>query len=220
MFFIQGLEYIFFKNKKRVRTFADAYMVYFGRFALIDCRNFSIQLGAKKTRNWVPNATKRRKNKCINKEIKSWIINYISCSCYLFAFSAVSENTTTPNSCCKQETNPQNKPKEDITTKEKKKRFRSHFSQLQLQYLESIFARQHYLSRDERTLLANALDMTELQVRNWFQNKRYQKRHREIQALQKVGKQVPVKILVAERSHVVPTLGVRHEEMRYWRKCP
>ncbi|EDO43437.1 predicted protein, partial [Nematostella vectensis] len=60
-----------------------------------------------------------------------------------------------------------------------KKRHRSHFSQLQLQYLDAIFARQHYLSRDERTVLAGALDMTELQVRNWFQNKRYQRRNRE-----------------------------------------
>lgn len=96
--------------------------------------------------------------------------------------------------------------------KEKKKRFRSHFSQLQLQYLENIFARQHYLSRDERTLLAGALDMTELQVRNWFQNKRYQKRHREIQALQKVGKQVPVQVLVNEGSPIINT--IRHE-LRY-----
>ena len=61
----------------------------------------------------------------------------------------------------------------------KKKRYRSHFSQRQLKYLENMFSRQQYLSRDERALLANALEMTELQIRNWFQNRRYQKRHRE-----------------------------------------
>ena len=93
-------------------------------------------------------------------------------------------------------------PHKDTTTK--KKRIRSHFSQLQLQYLENVFSRQQYLSRDERTLLAGALEMTELQIRNWFQNKRYQKRHRELQAQQKTpSKQVPVKVLI--NSNVAPT---------------
>ena len=90
----------------------------------------------------------------------------------------------------------------DVTPK--KKRIRSHFSQLQLQYLENVFSRQQYLSRDERTLLAGALEMTELQIRNWFQNKRYQKRHRELQASQKTPtKQVPVKVLISDSE--VPT---------------
>ncbi|XP_068731944.1 homeobox protein vab-15-like isoform X2 [Montipora capricornis] len=60
----------------------------------------------------------------------------------------------------------------------KKRRNRSHFTQRQLQYLEKIFSRQQYLTRDERTLLARGLEMTELQIRNWFQNRRYQRRHR------------------------------------------
>ncbi|KAJ7378217.1 hypothetical protein OS493_024165 [Desmophyllum pertusum] len=47
----------------------------------------------------------------------------------------------------------------------KKKRNRSHFTQMQLKYLEDVFSRQQYLTRDERALLANALDMTELQIR-------------------------------------------------------
>jgi len=61
---------------------------------------------------------------------------------------------------------------------QKKRRNRSHFTQRQLQYLEKIFSRQQYLTRDERTLLARGLEMTELQIRNWFQNRRYQKKHR------------------------------------------
>ncbi|KAL9965894.1 hypothetical protein ACROYT_G029751 [Oculina patagonica] len=60
----------------------------------------------------------------------------------------------------------------------RKRRNRSHFTQRQLQYLDKIFSRQQYLTRDERTLLARGLDMTELQIRNWFQNRRYQRRHR------------------------------------------
>nr|XP_058956208.1 homeobox protein vent1-like [Pocillopora verrucosa] len=62
--------------------------------------------------------------------------------------------------------------------KPRKRRNRSHFTQRQLQYLDKIFSRQQYLTRDERTLLARGLEMTELQIRNWFQNRRYQKRHR------------------------------------------
>ncbi|KAJ7378269.1 hypothetical protein OS493_024219 [Desmophyllum pertusum] len=60
----------------------------------------------------------------------------------------------------------------------RKRRNRSHFTQRQLQYLDKVFSRQQYLTRDERTLLARGLDMTELQIRNWFQNQRYQKKHR------------------------------------------
>lgn len=77
---------------------------------------------------------------------------------------------------CKKESKPvkcfnENGPK-------RKRRNRSHFTQRQLQYLDKIFSRQQYLTRDERTLLARGLEMTELQIRNWFQNRRYQKRHR------------------------------------------
>lgn len=66
-----------------------------------------------------------------------------------------------------------------VKTSERKRRHRSHFTQRQLQYLDKIFSRQQYLTRDERTLLARGLEMTELQIRNWFQNRRYQRKHRE-----------------------------------------
>jgi len=64
-----------------------------------------------------------------------------------------------------------------VNTFKRKRRNRSHFTQRQLQYLDKIFSRQQYLTRDERTLLARGLEMTELQIRNWFQNRRYQKKH-------------------------------------------
>ena len=66
------------------------------------------------------------------------------------------------------------------TSSLRKRRNRSHFTQYQLQYLEKIFSRQQYLTRDERTILARGLEMTELQIRNWFQNRRYHKKHRAI----------------------------------------
>ena len=78
----------------------------------------------------------------------------------------------------------------------KKKRNRSHFTQIQLKYLDDVFSRQQYLTRDERALLAGALDMTELQIRNWFQNRRYQLRHRGLNR----ARQVPVKVLVSSMS--------------------
>ena len=59
----------------------------------------------------------------------------------------------------------------------KRKRHRSHFTQRQVTYLEDVFSRQKYLTRDERALLASVLYMTELQIRNWFQNRRYQLRN-------------------------------------------
>ena len=60
----------------------------------------------------------------------------------------------------------------------KRKRNRSQFTKYQLQSLEKLFSRQRYLTRDERTRLARSLDMTELQIRNWFQNRRYLKKQR------------------------------------------
>lgn len=64
---------------------------------------------------------------------------------------------------------------EDLTPK-RKRRHRSHFTQHQLKHLEKLFSLQKYLTRDERTLLARGLEMTELQIRNWFQNRRYLER--------------------------------------------
>lgn len=62
----------------------------------------------------------------------------------------------------------------------KKKRIRNRFTQRQINYLEDVFSRQMYLTRDERALLSKILYMTELQIRNWFQNKRYQFRNKTI----------------------------------------
>jgi len=65
-----------------------------------------------------------------------------------------------------------------VGAQKRKRRNRSHFTQHQLQYLERLFSCQKYLTRDERMVLARSLDMTELQIRNWFQNRRYLKRRR------------------------------------------
>lgn len=93
----------------------------------------------------------------------------------------------------------------------KKKRNRSHFTQLQLKYLEDVFSRQQYLTRDERALLANGLEMTELQIRNWFQNRRYQLRHRGMNR----PRQVPVKVLVSSNSAQAPQDWERVDSLRF-----
>ncbi|XP_001628531.2 homeobox protein koza [Nematostella vectensis] len=89
----------------------------------------------------------------------------------------------------RENTSPQrNNNKEDIVdkignrTKLKNRanpRTRTHFTERQLKYLETYYSNGRYLSRDERTVLAQALEMTELQVRNWFQNRRYQRKQKQ-----------------------------------------
>ena len=82
----------------------------------------------------------------------------------------------------------------------KKKRKRSRFSQFQLEYLEDIFSRQQYLTRDERALLASALEMKELQIRNWFQNRRYLLRHPHARRRENRASQVSAEVLVSSRT--------------------
>ena len=68
------------------------------------------------------------------------------------------------------------------------------------QYLEDIFSRQQYLTRDERALLASALEMKELQIRNWFQNRRYLLRHPHARRPVNRASQVPTEVLVSSRT--------------------
>lgn len=52
------------------------------------------------------------------------------------------------------------------------KRVRTIFTQEQLDRLEFEFERQQYMVGDERVMLANELNLNELQVKIWFQNRR------------------------------------------------
>lgn len=62
-----------------------------------------------------------------------------------------------------------------------KKRSRAAFSHAQVFELERRFSRQRYLSGPDRSDLAKALNLTETQVKIWFQNRRY-KTKRKLQA--------------------------------------
>lgn len=55
---------------------------------------------------------------------------------------------------------------------ERKKKTRTVFSRSQIFQLETMFDMKRYLSSSERSGLAKALNMTETQVKIWFQNRR------------------------------------------------
>ncbi|XP_057276810.1 homeobox protein Nkx-3.1 [Pezoporus wallicus] len=60
------------------------------------------------------------------------------------------------------------------------KRSRAAFSHSQVLELEKEFRHQRYLSAPERARLARALQLTETQVKIWFQNRRYKTKRKEV----------------------------------------
>lgn len=86
-------------------------------------------------------------------------------------------------------------------SKTRKKRSRAAFSHAQVFELERRFRHQRYLSGPERADLANALKLTETQVKIWFQNRRYKTKRKQIQreqALANSSKTASVTILVKD----------------------
>ncbi|XP_019949280.1 homeobox protein Nkx-3.1 [Paralichthys olivaceus] len=61
----------------------------------------------------------------------------------------------------------------------KQRRSRAAFTHLQVLELEKKFNHQKYLSAPERAHLANALRLTETQVKIWFQNRRYKTKRKQ-----------------------------------------
>ncbi|KAF6731509.1 Homeobox protein zampogna [Oryzias melastigma] len=82
-----------------------------------------------------------------------------------------------------------------------KKRARAAFSHTQVHELERRFSAQRYLSGPERADLAEALKLTETQVKIWFQNRRYKTKRRQVAAevaALNPTKTVSVKVLVRD----------------------
>lgn len=69
----------------------------------------------------------------------------------------------------------------------RKKRTRAAFSHAQVYELERRFAHQRYLSGPERADLASSLNLTETQIKIWFQNRRYKTKRKQIQAAQEAA---------------------------------
>uniref|UniRef100_A0A8C5GFM3 Notochord homeobox n=1 Tax=Gouania willdenowi TaxID=441366 RepID=A0A8C5GFM3_GOUWI len=66
----------------------------------------------------------------------------------------------------------------------KSKRMRTSFTSEQLSRLEKEFARQQYMVGSERFLLASSLQLTESQVKVWFQNRRIKWRKQSLEQQQ------------------------------------
>ncbi|KAL2098763.1 hypothetical protein ACEWY4_005243 [Coilia grayii] len=79
----------------------------------------------------------------------------------------------------------------------KSKRMRTSFTNEQLSRLEKEFARQQYMVGSERFLLATSLQLTEAQVKVWFQNRRIKWRKQSLEQQQaklaKLGLAAPPK---------------------------
>lgn len=89
--------------------------------------------------------------------------------------------------------------------KPRKKRSRAAFSHAQVFELERRFRHQRYLSGPERADLAQALKLTETQIKIWFQNRRYKTKRRQIQQEQSLGgvvKKVAVTLLVKDGKRI------------------
>ena len=87
---------------------------------------------------------------------------------------------------------------ENLPLSYRKKRSRAAFSHSQVFELERRFNQQKYLSGPERADLAQALKLTETQVKIWFQNRRYKTKRKQLQMSENMAnaKRVSVKVLV------------------------
>lgn len=119
--------------------------------------------------------------------------------------------------------------KTELVQNQRKKRSRAAFSHSQVYELERRFNQQRYLSGPERTDLANALKLTETQVKIWFQNRRYKTKRKQMQMAEisasrhaAGGRKVAVKVLVHENSAMadsdkrIPSLSYPHIPFPYY----
>ncbi|XP_044271123.1 homeobox protein Nkx-3.2-like [Tribolium madens] len=85
----------------------------------------------------------------------------------------------------------------------RKKRSRAAFTHAQVFELERRFSQQRYLSGPERADLAQALKLTETQVKIWYQNRRYKTKRKQLQLqessmMNQNARKVAVKVLVKD----------------------
>lgn len=86
----------------------------------------------------------------------------------------------------------------------RKKRSRAAFTHAQVFELERRFSQQRYLSGPERADLAQALKLTETQVKIWYQNRRYKTKRKQLQMQEsnllhgQSARKVAVKVLVKD----------------------
>ncbi|KAI5726798.1 hypothetical protein M8J76_008750 [Diaphorina citri] len=92
----------------------------------------------------------------------------------------------------------------DATTKGRKpRRRRTAFTHAQLAYLERKFRCQKYLSVADRSDVAEALNLSETQVKTWYQNRRTKWKRQNQLRLEQLRKQASTEKDIL--NHVVPT---------------
>ena len=86
----------------------------------------------------------------------------------------------------------------------KHKRHRTAFTPTQLLGLENAFERNHYLVGEERKQLAVFLNLSETQIKVWFQNRRTKNKRQRLQAYedQMEDDQVPLSDDETEQHHL------------------
>ncbi|XP_068776628.1 homeobox protein Nkx-3.1 [Struthio camelus] len=84
--------------------------------------------------------------------------------------------------CASERESPPGAPRCPPRTPRQQKRSRAAFSHSQVVELERKFSHQKYLSAPERAHLARHLQLTETQVKIWFQNRRYKTKRKELAA--------------------------------------
>ena len=111
-----------------------------------------------------------------------------------------------------------NEMKEETTqatsAKVSKKRSRAAFTHTQVYELERRFNQQKYLSGPERASLAAMLNLTETQVKIWFQNRRYKTKRRQLVEAADcqpiTAKKVAVKVLYHDEMQRSDAFGFYH----------
>nr|XP_022338325.1 homeobox protein Nkx-3.2-like [Crassostrea virginica] len=122
-----------------------------------------------------------------------------------------------PQSSNKKEDQDGSLLKQIIPCKPRKKRSRAAFSHAQVFELERRFRHQRYLSGPERADLANALKLTETQIKIWFQNRRYKTKRRQIQeqSCLNAAKKADVTLLIKDGKRVHSSSEVQQRSMMF-----
>ena len=90
----------------------------------------------------------------------------------------------------------------------KKKKLRTLFPVHKIQTMEKEFAKCRYVSEGRRAELASDLDLTEMQVKTWFQNRRTKwKKETSYRKGNSFAKELKAKFHWGKRNELLPCMG-------------
>ena len=115
-------------------------------------------------------------NRCKSRTIKASFLTVLECgfciySCILF-FSIADDVQSSGNNDSASGDKTKNENNNDLNSQRKQRKARTAFTDYQLQTLERTFEKQKYLSVQDRQELAAKLNLSDTQVKTWFQNRR------------------------------------------------